>query len=132
MQSQMMAGAQDSCWYPIASSNDLPLRHVYHAQLLGHEYALWRADDGHVNLWENRCLHRGVRLSIGINDGRELKCQYHGWRYSNRTGDVPIFLHILPMRPRVPSISRLIIRLNVMDWCGRLLQIFRMMYTSQA
>ena len=26
-----------------------------------------------------------MRLSIGINDGRELKCQYHGWRYSNRT-----------------------------------------------
>lgn len=86
MQTQTTTGAQDTCWYPIASSNDLPLRHVYHAQLLGHEYALWRADDGHVNLWENRCLHRGVRLSIGINDGRELKCQYHGWRYSNRTG----------------------------------------------
>ena len=46
---------------------------------------MWRADDGYVNVWENRCLHRGVRLSIGINDGRELKCQYHGWRYSNRT-----------------------------------------------
>jgi phenylpropionate dioxygenase-like ring-hydroxylating dioxygenase large terminal subunit len=34
---------------------------------------------------ENRCLHRGVRLSIGVNDGRELTCQYHGWRYSSRT-----------------------------------------------
>ncbi|HLS42742.1 MAG TPA: Rieske (2Fe-2S) protein, partial [Paenalcaligenes sp.] len=86
MQTQTMAGAPDLCWYPVASSTDLPLRHVYQAQLLGHEFALWRADDGHVNLWENRCLHRGVRLSIGINDGRELKCQYHGWRYSNRTG----------------------------------------------
>lgn len=73
-------------WYPVASSSDLVLRHVYQAELLGHEYALWRADDGNVNLWENRCLHRGVRLSIGINDGRELKCQYHGWRYANGTG----------------------------------------------
>jgi phenylpropionate dioxygenase-like ring-hydroxylating dioxygenase large terminal subunit len=26
-----------------------------------------------------------VRLSIGVNDGRELTCQYHGWRYSSRT-----------------------------------------------
>lgn len=73
-------------WFPIASSSDVPLRHVYQAQLLDHEYALWRADDGHINLWENRCLHRGVRLTIGINDGRELTCQYHGWRYANRTG----------------------------------------------
>ncbi|SMD02193.1 Rieske 2Fe-2S domain-containing protein [Primorskyibacter flagellatus] len=74
-----------SNWYPIASSSDLPKRHVYQAQLLGREFAVWRADDGHVNVWENRCLHRGVRLSIGINNGTELKCQYHGWRYANRT-----------------------------------------------
>lgn len=74
-----------SQWFPIASSSDLPTRHVYQAQLLGREFAVWRADDGYVNVWENRCLHRGVRLSIGINDGRELRCQYHGWRYANRT-----------------------------------------------
>ena len=72
-------------WFPIAASYDLPFRHVFHGQLLGREFAVWRADDGYVNIWENRCLHRGVRLSIGINDGRELKCQYHGWRYCNRT-----------------------------------------------
>ena len=74
-----------SNWYPIASSSDLPKRHVYQAQLLGREFAVWRADDGYVNVWENRCLHRGVRLSIGINNGTELRCQYHGWRYANRT-----------------------------------------------
>src|SRR5580692_8758204 len=71
--------------HPIAAVYDLPFRHVFHGQLLGHEFAVWRADDGYLNVWENRCLHRGVRLSIGINDGRELKCQYHGWRYANRT-----------------------------------------------
>ncbi len=72
-------------WHPIASSTDLTPRHVFHGQLLGRELAVWRADDGNVNVWENRCLHRGVRLSIGVNDGRELVCQYHGWRYANRT-----------------------------------------------
>jgi ferredoxin-NADP reductase/nitrite reductase/ring-hydroxylating ferredoxin subunit len=72
-------------WYPIAASHDLPFRHVFHGQLLGREFAVWRADDGYINIWDNRCLHRGVRLSIGINDGRELRCQYHGWRYANRT-----------------------------------------------
>jgi phenylpropionate dioxygenase-like ring-hydroxylating dioxygenase large terminal subunit len=48
------------------------MRHVFQAQLLGREFAVWRADDGNVNVWENRCLHRGVRLSIGINEGSEL------------------------------------------------------------
>ena len=73
-------------WYPIAGAEDTPERHVHQARLLGHELAVWRADDGYLNVWENRCLHRGVRLSIGINDGRELRCQYHGWRYANRSG----------------------------------------------
>ena len=72
-------------WHPVAASSDLVRRHVHHAMILGRELAVWRADDGNVNAWENRCLHRGVRLSIGINDGSELICQYHGWRYANRT-----------------------------------------------
>lgn len=74
-----------TAWYPIAAETDLPFRHVFHAILLGREMAVWRADDDTVNVWENRCLHRGVRLSIGTNEGAELKCQYHGWRYANRT-----------------------------------------------
>lgn len=81
----MTLSLDDPHWHPIASSDDLPKRHVYQGQLLGRELAVWRADDGHVNVWENRCLHRGVRLSIGINEGAELKCQYHGWRYANRS-----------------------------------------------
>jgi ferredoxin-NADP reductase/nitrite reductase/ring-hydroxylating ferredoxin subunit len=75
----------EHAWHPVASVSELVHRHVFHGQLLGQELALWRADDDHVNVWENRCLHRGVRLSIAVNDGRELKCQYHGWRYANRT-----------------------------------------------
>jgi len=81
----MTLSLTDPTWYPIASSDDLPFRHVYQGQLLGRELAVWRADDGNVNVWENRCLHRGVRLSIGVNEGGELKCQYHGWRYANRS-----------------------------------------------
>ena len=81
----MTLSLADPTWYPIASSEDLPFRHVYQGQLLGRELAVWRADDGNVNVWENRCLHRGVRLSIGINEGQELKCQYHGWRYANQS-----------------------------------------------
>jgi ferredoxin-NADP reductase/nitrite reductase/ring-hydroxylating ferredoxin subunit len=81
----MTAGDLKSQWFPVAASSDLPPRHVYQGQLLGQEFAIWRADDGRVNVWENRCLHRGVRLSIGLNLGCELKCQYHGWRYASET-----------------------------------------------
>ncbi len=45
---------------------------------MGQDLAIWRADDGFINVWADRCIHRGVRLSVGINDGAELACQYHG------------------------------------------------------
>ena len=72
-------------WFPVAGSGDLPFRHVYHGELLGQEMAVWRADDGFVNVWENRCMHRGVRLSLGLNLGPSLRCQYHGWTYASRS-----------------------------------------------
>ena len=81
----LVASDPFTMWHPVASAHDVPYRHVHHGQLLGRELAVWRADDDYVNVWENRCLHRGLRLSIGSNDGTELRCQYHGWRYANRS-----------------------------------------------
>ncbi|MES2257398.1 MAG: Rieske 2Fe-2S domain-containing protein [Pseudomonadota bacterium] len=76
---------QESTWYPVARADDLPPRHVFQGQLNGLELALWRADHGRVNAWENRCPHRSVRFSLGVNTGDRLRCQYHGWQY--RSGD---------------------------------------------
>lgn len=86
-------------WFPIARVEEAVPRHVVQAQLLGQEIAIWRDDAGHVNAWENRCPHRGVRLSIGINDGTELRCIYHGWRYASGTGQctfIPAHPHQKP------------------------------------
>jgi nitrite reductase/ring-hydroxylating ferredoxin subunit len=73
-------------WFPVARSEEVVRRHVVQTQLLEREIALWRDDTGDVNAWENRCPHRGVRLSIGINTGSELRCRYHGWRFAGGTG----------------------------------------------
>jgi ferredoxin-NADP reductase/nitrite reductase/ring-hydroxylating ferredoxin subunit len=81
----MTSESDTSRWHPIASVTDLPYRHIYRGHLLGHELAVWRADDDFINVWHDRCLHRGLRLSIGTNDGAELLCRYHGWRYASRT-----------------------------------------------
>jgi ferredoxin-NADP reductase/nitrite reductase/ring-hydroxylating ferredoxin subunit len=72
-------------WHPVAAISDLRDRHIFQTELFGHELVVWRADDSFVNVWENRCLHRGSRLSGGVNDGTELVCAYHGWRYANQT-----------------------------------------------
>ena len=83
----MTAPDARSLLHPVAGRADLAPRHVVKARLLGQDLAVWRADDGFVNVWADRCIHRGVRLSVAMNDGAELVCPYHGWRYSNRSGN---------------------------------------------
>ncbi len=79
-----------SSWFPVASEDDLAPRHVFHTALCEQELALWRDDSGQANVWENRCPHRGVRLTIGANLGTELRCQYHGWRFSSGSGQCAV------------------------------------------
>jgi len=79
-----------STWYPVASRDDLAPRHVFHTALFDQELALWRDDAGRANVWENRCPHRGVRLTIGANLGTELRCQYHGWRFLSVSGQCAV------------------------------------------
>ena len=42
--------------------------------------------DGVVCAYEDRCRHKGVRLSEGRLDGFVLTCAAHGWQYDARTG----------------------------------------------
>ncbi len=103
----MTAPDPASLLHPVAACADLVTRHVVRSRLLGRELAIWKADDGFVNIWEDRCIHRGMRLSAGVNDGAELVCQYHGWRYSNRNGNcsyIPAHPAEAPARAmRVPT-----------------------------
>ena len=73
-------------WFPVVRCQEVRFRHIHRSQLLNQELAIWRDDEGKINAWENRCVHRGTRLSIGANTGKEIKCQYHGWRYGSQTG----------------------------------------------
>jgi nitrite reductase/ring-hydroxylating ferredoxin subunit len=73
-------------WVPVARGDDLVHRHIFHTALDGQELALWRDDAGLANVWENRCPHRGVRLSVGLHLGAELRCQFHGWRFASGSG----------------------------------------------
>ena len=77
-------------WFPVGRGAEVVSRHIAQTQLLGEEIAVWRDDDGGLNAWQNRCPHRGVRLSIGTNTGTELRCQYHGWRFASGSGQCSV------------------------------------------
>lgn len=82
-------------WRPVAASDDLPPGHVYQTRLCDRPLAIWRSVRGEVNIWEDRCPHRGVRLSIGSALGDELRCQYHAWRFASGSG----FCTHIPAQP---------------------------------
>lgn len=88
-------------WFPVASAEDAPPHHVCDARLLGAELALWRDDSGVVHAWENRCPHRGLRLTLGSNLGSELACRYHGWRFAAGSGQCSF----IPAHPQDPPRS---------------------------
>jgi nitrite reductase/ring-hydroxylating ferredoxin subunit len=68
-------------WTAIALSRDVP-KGVTRAVILdGREIVIWRSESGAAQVWEDRCPHRGMRLSFGFVRGETLNCLYHGWQY---------------------------------------------------
>ncbi len=90
-------------WIAIARTEDVPHRHVFQARLCGEELAVWRDSAERINVWVNRCPHRGVRLTIGSHRGDQLKCRYHGWSYATGSGRCVL----IPAHPDEPPPARI-------------------------
>jgi nitrite reductase/ring-hydroxylating ferredoxin subunit len=68
-------------WYPVALSNGLEVRRSSGTRLFDRELCIWRDTAGQAHAWEDRCPHRGMRLSFGFVRGDRIACLYHGWQY---------------------------------------------------
>ncbi|MHA7880099.1 MAG: Rieske 2Fe-2S domain-containing protein [Saccharospirillum sp.] len=66
-----------SLWYPVAASWELGSNPLGLTRL-GENIVLWRDHEGVAHAVEDRCPHRGARLSKGWNLGDRLACWYHG------------------------------------------------------
>ena len=90
-------------WVPIALSCDVPEGVTRAVILEGAEYVVWRGAGGTAQVWEDRCPHRGMRLSFGFVRGDALNCLYHGWEYG-----LAASCHRIPAHPDLvvpPSIK---------------------------
>jgi nitrite reductase/ring-hydroxylating ferredoxin subunit len=87
-------------WHPIALSKDLGPGRSAGTRLFDKEYCIWRDADGVAHVWEDRCPHRGMRLSFGFVRGSAIACLYHGWQY-----DAQGQCRFIPAHPKldVPS-----------------------------
>lgn len=67
-------------WYAACASQRLG-RDPLAVQVLENPIALWRDGEGVARAVQDRCAHRGARLSLGgVTDGH-IACRYHGWRF---------------------------------------------------
>ncbi|MGW3733416.1 Rieske 2Fe-2S domain-containing protein [Streptomyces sp. NPDC005148] len=65
-------------WYAVCPSDSVPAGGMKRLTLLGEEWLLFRRADGTLHVLEDRCPHRGARLSLGKHLGDRIACWYHG------------------------------------------------------
>jgi len=90
-------------WYAVALSEGLAAGTSAGARLFDQEIVVWRDTDGVTHAWEDRCPHRGMRLSFGFVRGNHITCLYHGWQY-----DAAGKCRLIPAHPelKVPDTIR--------------------------
>jgi nitrite reductase/ring-hydroxylating ferredoxin subunit len=81
-------------WYATALADGLECGTSAGTRLLGRELVVWRDGAGSSHVWEDRCPHRGMRLSFGFVRDNHIACLYHGWRY-----DVSAQCRYIPAHP---------------------------------
>jgi phenylpropionate dioxygenase-like ring-hydroxylating dioxygenase large terminal subunit len=94
-------------WIAVAPLRALEATGVTGVRLLGEDIVIWRTADGTVLAWQDLCIHRGTRLSLGeIDGGDRLRCPYHGWTYDVEGRCVTMPAHpdqIPPTKARVTT-----------------------------
>lgn len=71
----------ESGWVPVALSSSIEPGTSAGAVVECAEVVVWRDNSGKAHVWEDRCPHRGMRLSFGFVRGDHIACLYHGWEY---------------------------------------------------
>jgi phenylpropionate dioxygenase-like ring-hydroxylating dioxygenase large terminal subunit len=84
-------GAHPDYWYPLAWSDELKTGGTLGRCFAGQPIVLYRGQSGQAFALEDRCAHRQVPLHLGVVNGDQIKCHYHGWTYecSGKCVDVP-------------------------------------------
>lgn len=98
--------AVSPAWHPLVPSSAAHRAYPLAARAVGHALVAWRTDAGVVQVWEDRCPHRGVRLSLGRITHDRLACAYHGWEYAAGSGRCVA----IPAMPDIPVPGRVCTR----------------------
>ncbi|MDX2242450.1 MAG: aromatic ring-hydroxylating dioxygenase subunit alpha [Leptolyngbyaceae cyanobacterium bins.302] len=70
-------------WHAIAAVDALQPGTLQSVRLLDRDLVLWRGENQLIQVWEDRCPHRSVRLSGGKVVENTVVCPYHGMVYNS-------------------------------------------------
>ncbi|MGB7434831.1 MAG: Rieske 2Fe-2S domain-containing protein [Candidatus Acidiferrum sp.] len=73
-------------WYPAMQSGQIYGRDLAKAMLLEVPLVLGRTNEGRSFAMRDSCPHRGIPLSYGHFDGKNVQCSYHGWEFDACSG----------------------------------------------
>jgi len=68
-------------WYVAAWDHELAGGKLLARTLLEKPVVLYKGDSGNVVALDDRCAHRGARLSNGRREGDCVRCMYHGLKF---------------------------------------------------
>jgi phenylpropionate dioxygenase-like ring-hydroxylating dioxygenase large terminal subunit len=83
---QADAGFLWDFWYPAMRSNEIYGKHLATVMLLEVPLVIGRTREGKAFAMRDACPHRGIPLSYGHFDGRNVPCSYHRWVFAARSG----------------------------------------------
>ena len=73
-------------WYPAMPSDAIRGQRLVTAMLLEVPLVLGRTTEGKAFAMRDTCPHRGIPLSYGHFDGKNVECCYHGWEFDACSG----------------------------------------------
>jgi phenylpropionate dioxygenase-like ring-hydroxylating dioxygenase large terminal subunit len=96
-------------WFVVAESSEVPAAMPVARRLLGSDIVLWRDSQNSLHAWQDLCIHRGAKLSLGtVRNSRDaaikgacLVCPYHAWEYDSMGNCI----HIPAQPDRTPPVK---------------------------
>lgn len=106
-------------WHPVALSTDIEPGTANGTRILDREILVWRDASGAAHVWDDRCPHRGMRLSFGFVRGDRIACLYHGWQYDagGRCRHVPAHPDLVPPETILVPVLAAVERLGMIWVC---------------
>src|SRR5262249_44819419 len=86
-----------NCWYMGAWDHEVMDGKLLERRLLDQPVVFYRGESGQIVALDNRCCHRGAKLSQGRIEGDCARCMYHGLKFDQTGKCVQI-----PGQERIP------------------------------